>query len=172
VGITVEVLVSVAAASPLPASEARRVVRAVLRAEHVRRAAISLALVGRRRIRTINRRHLGRDRETDVIAFALSDAPPPRRSDARTGGRTPRRSPGRPGAARAGTVVGDVYVCVPLGLAQARRYGTTPRDELRRLVVHGVLHVLGHDHPAGRDRTAAPMWRLQERLLAGLRGRR
>jgi len=167
------VLVSVAAASPLPASEARRVVRAVLRAEHVRRAAISLALVGRRRIRTINRRHLGRDRETDVIAFTLTDAQPPRRSETRSAGRTLRRSRGRrDAAARAGTVVGDVYVCVPLGLAQARRYGTTPRDELRRLVVHGVLHVLGHDHPAGPGRTAAPMWRLQERLLTRLRGRR
>jgi probable rRNA maturation factor len=148
-------------------------VRAVLRAEHVRRAAISLALVGRRRIRTINRRHLGRDRETDVIAFALTDAQPPRRADAPNPGYPAGRSRGRPhAAAHAGTVVGDVYVCVPLGLAQARRYGTTPRDELRRLVVHGVLHVLGHDHPAGPGRTAAPMWRLQERLLARLRGRR
>jgi probable rRNA maturation factor len=35
-----------------------------------------------------------------------------------------------------------------------------------RLVVHGTLHVLGHDHPTGASRTTSPMWRRQERILA------
>jgi probable rRNA maturation factor len=129
-------------------AEAERVARAVLRAEGVRRAMVSIALVGRRRIRSLNRCHLGRDRETDVIAFALG------------AGATDR--PPRP------AVVGDVYVCVPTAATQARRYDTTPRAELRRLVVHGVLHVLGYRHPAGADRSASPMWRRQERLLLRL----
>jgi len=113
---------------------------------------VSIALVGRRRIRSLNRRHLGRDRDTDVIAFSLGMG---------AKGRSPRS-----------TVVGDVYVCVPAAAAQARRYDTTPRDELRRLVVHGVLHVLGYQHPDGADRSASPMWRRQERLLARLTRKR
>jgi probable rRNA maturation factor len=127
-------------------AEAERLARGVLRAEGVRQALLSIALVGRRRIRSLNRRHLGHDRETDVIAFELS-------------ARARRRG---------ASVVGDVYVCVPVATAQAPRFRATPRDELRRLVVHGVLHVLGYRHPAGPRRTAGPMWRRQERLLTRL----
>lgn len=142
---------SAEAGSPVTAAAAARLVRAVLRAEGVARATISLALVGRRRVRALNRRHLGRDRDTDVIAFCLQ---------AGTGAR---------GHGQA--VVGDVYVCVPVGAAQARRFDASPAEEIRRLVVHGVLHVLGYDHPSDGRRTTGPMWRRQERLLARL-GRR
>ncbi len=127
--------------SPVSAAEAGRLARAALRALGVRYALLSIAFVGRRRIRSLNRRHLGRDRETDVIAFAL-------------------RGPG-------GLVVGDVYCAPEVGARQAARFGATPRDEVRRLVVHGVLHALGHAHPEGRGRTGSAMWRLQERILAG-----
>jgi len=159
--------VSSRARAPLAGGEAARLARAVLRSERVAHAALSITFVGRRRIRTLNRRHLGHDRDTDVIALQLTDAPARGRTDAASARR----------AARA-PVVGDVYVCVPVGAAQARRYRTTAREELRRLVVHGVLHVLGWDHPDGQERTASPMWRRQERLLArpaagaGVRGRR
>ncbi len=141
----------------MTAAAAARLVRAVLRAEGVRRAAVSVALVGRRRIRSLNRRHLGRDRDTDVIAFSLTDAQAHRRTDPRGHG---------------ALVVGDVYACVPVAEQQSRRFGTTPREELRRLVVHGVLHVLGYDHAAGARRTTGTMWRRQERLLARLGSRR
>ena len=60
---------------------------------------------------------------------------------------------------------GDVYICPSVAAANARRHGATIKDELRRLVVHGTLHVLGHDHPADESRTASPMWRRQERYL-------
>jgi probable rRNA maturation factor len=142
------VRVSVRARSPVSGAEAARLARAVLRAEGVGGALLSIALVGRRRIRSLNRRHLGHDRETDVIAFTL--------------GTEPR------GPARSRTVVGDVYVCVPVAADQAPRYGATPKAELRRLVVHGVLHVLGYRHPSGAGRATSPMWRRQERLLARL----
>jgi len=144
--------VSATVASPLSRAEAGRLARAVLRAEGVRRAMVSLTFVGRRRIRGLNLRHFGRDGETDVVAFTMT---------AGTGAR-----------GHAGTVVGDVYVCSPVGVEQSRRYGATPREELRRLVVHGVLHVLGYDHPHGGGRVTSPMWRRQERLLARLAPRR
>jgi probable rRNA maturation factor len=119
--------------------------RQVLRAERVGDAVLSVAFVGRRRIRTLNRRYLRRDHETDVIAFTLSGAP--------------------------GVVVGDVYVAPEVAARAARRYGVPLREEVLRLVVHGVLHVLGYDHPDGASRTRAPMWALQERLLRRTRRR-
>ena len=143
--------VSARTRSPLSRSQAERLARAVLRAEGVRRAIVSIAFVGPARIRTLNRTHLGHDRPTDVIAFALR--------------------PG-PGVRRPHVVIGDIYVCAAVGEAQAARFGAKPADELRRLLVHGVLHVLGHDHPAGARRTASAMWRRQEALLARLGGRR
>jgi probable rRNA maturation factor len=42
------------------------------------------------------------------------------------------------------------------------------REEVTRLVVHGVLHVIGFDHPEGEERRASPMWRKQERLVRSL----
>jgi len=137
--------------APLAAAGLARLATAVLRAEGVRRAAVSIALVGRRRIGGVNRIHRGHDRATDVIAFALG---------------TRARRHGGTGGPGNGTVVGDVYICVPVAVAQARRFHTTAKDELRRLVVHGVLHVLGYDHPGGEQRVRSAMWRRQERYVA------
>jgi probable rRNA maturation factor len=52
---------------------------------------------------------------------------------------------------------------------EAAAHGVTLREELLRLVVHGTLHVLGHDHPEGAGRERSPMWRAQERYLRSLR---
>ncbi len=131
---------------PLSATAAADLARHVLRAEGVRDAVLSLTFVGRRRIRSLNRRYLGRDHATDVIAFALPGAP--------------------------GPLVGDVYIAPELAAGAARAYGIPVREEMRRLVVHGVLHVLGHDHPEGASRTRSPMWARQEWLLRRSGGRR
>ena len=137
--MTVSSAVRRCALSPASAAD---LARRTLRAEGVRDAVVSLAFVGRRRIRSLNHRYLGHDRETDVLAFAL------------------------PGAG--GVVVGDIYCSPDAAARAARRYGVTEREELRRLVVHGVLHVLGHDHPEGDGRTRSAMWRRQETLLRRL----
>lgn len=90
-------------------------------------------------MRSLNRRWKGVDRATDVLAFPL-------------------RGP-------LGTVAGDIYICRQVALREATRLGVAPREELLRMVVHGVLHVLGYDHPAGADRLDSTMWRRQERYL-------
>jgi probable rRNA maturation factor len=64
-----------------------------------------------------------------------------------------------------GRLVGDIYVCRAVAAKQAREMGVGVTEELVRLVIHGVLHVLGYDHPeTGRERS--PMWRKQERYVA------
>ena len=126
---------------PLSAALVRRVVEAVLRGER-RRALISVTFLGRDAMRRLNGRHQGHDRPTDVLSFAMADP--------------------------AGATLGDVYVCPWVAAREARSRGIPVREELIRLVVHGTLHALGHDHPEGAGRTASPMWRRQERYVSAL----
>lgn len=127
---------------PLARSRVAAIATGVLRAERVRHARLSIAFVSDGAIAALNRRHLGRRGVTDVIAFAFEPA----------GARAP--------------VAGDIYIAPAVARRHARRFGRSIREELARLVIHGTLHVLGYDHPEGEDRTASPMWRRQERLLA------
>jgi probable rRNA maturation factor len=113
-----------------------------LDAERVRDAMISIAFVGRAAISALNRRYLGHHGPTDVISFGL--------------GRAGRRA----------AVVGDIYICPDVARANARAQDISAGEELLRLVVHGTLHVLGHEHDEGGDRMKSAMWRKQERILA------
>lgn len=105
---------------------------------------ISITFVRRSAIQRLNRAHLKRNRPTDVIAFGFR--------------RTGRSAP----------IVGDVYIAPDVARQSARLNGVSVREEIIRLVVHGTLHVLGHDHPETQARTRSPMWRKQERLVARL----
>ena len=126
---------------PLARERVASLARAVLRGEGVRDAALSIAFVGPSAIAAINRRHLGHRGPTDVISFPIAPA-------------------------AGGPLGGDIYIAPDVARGNARRHGAGVREELARLVIHGVLHVLGHDHPEGDDRTSSPMWRRQESLLA------
>jgi probable rRNA maturation factor len=130
--------------SPLSRARVADLARGVLRAEGVRDALLSVALVSVPRMRALNRAHLTRSGPTDVIAFGF----------ARIGSKGP--------------VVGDVYIAPDVARASARENGVTVREELARLVVHGTLHVLGYDHPEDEARTRSVMWRRQEQLVARL----
>ncbi len=126
----------------LPVARARLVflAQSVLRAEGVRRALVSIAFVGSRRMAALNRQHLGHRGPTDILTFALGDDP-------------------------GGGLVADVYICPEVARQQAHDHRVGVREELARLVVHGMLHACGWDHPESEDRVRSPMWRRQERLL-------
>ncbi len=117
----------------------------VLEHEGVGRGEVSVTMLSDDDIRAMNRDYLSKDRPTDVIAFSLG---------------------GDEG------VMGDVYVGLEQARRQAAELGIAVEEEIVRLAVHGVLHVLGHEHPEGAGREDSPMYRLQERLLGEvLRGR-
>lgn len=134
--------------TPLSRERVRDIALAALRAERVRDAFISIALVSPQQIARLNRAHLGHAGPTDVISFALGAASP---------------------AAARQPVVGDIYIAPAVARANAARFGGGVRDEIARLVVHGTLHVLGYEHPDGAGRTESPMWRRQEQILARTR---
>jgi probable rRNA maturation factor len=113
-------------------------------------SSLSLTLVGDRAIRALNAGHRGKDRPTDVLSFPMHSAQAPGWNAPSAGG-APER------------LLGDVVISVDTARRQARDYDATLQDELYRLLIHGVLHVLGHDHeePAQRQKMER-----QERRLA------
>ena len=129
---------------PIARSRIAALAEGVLRRERVRNALLSIAFVTDRRIAAINREHLGHAGPTDVISFGFAPVDTER------------------------AVVGDVYIAPGVARRNAREHGGGIREELMRLVVHGVLHVIGHDHPEDATRYESPMWRRQERLLRSL----
>ncbi len=92
-------------------------------------------------IRKLNREYLGIDAPTDVLAFPAGEIDPEN------------------GAA----YLGDVIVSVPRAAEQARDAGHPVADELQLLVVHGTLHLLGHDHASAADKSR--MWAAQAEVL-------
>ena len=62
---------------------------------------------------------------------------------------------------------GDIYIAPGVARRNAVAQGAGIREEVLRLVVHGMLHVIGYDHPVDDARDLSPMWRRQERLLRG-----
>jgi probable rRNA maturation factor len=122
------------------AARLRAASTAALRHAKVRDALVSVTLLSPRRMAAMNKKHLGHAGATDVITFGFRD---------------PR-----------GAVLGDIYLCPSVAAANAKRFGVSAREELLRLAIHGTLHVLGHEHPAGATRTKSAMWKLQERLLS------
>ncbi|HXV87351.1 MAG TPA: rRNA maturation RNase YbeY [Gemmatimonadales bacterium] len=126
---------------PLSRPAVRRVVAAVLRGERRRVRLVSVTFLSPSRMRRLNRQSLGSNAVTDVIAFGLAH----------------RRR-----------YLADLYLCPAYARASARAARVAWREELVRVLVHGLLHALGYDHPAGTGRTTSRMWRRQERYVARL----
>jgi probable rRNA maturation factor len=124
-----------------------RTVREVLEDHRVKSYAMSISFVDDCKIADLNRERLGRSGPTDVIAFDLSE-------------------PGLPFER-----VGDIYVSTDRALENSVRFRVAPEEELLRLVVHGVLHVLGYADrkPAEARKMKAVQEKMVEnfQLLAG-----
>jgi probable rRNA maturation factor len=100
---------------------------AVLESEG-RAGELTLTFVDRDEIVALNAEHMGKDGATDVLSFPLDSV------DGTSGG--------MPGP----VLLGDVVVCPAVAREAAPTHAGTLDDELALLVVHGILHVLGHDH--------------------------
>lgn len=110
---------------------------------------VSVLLCDGAAMRGLNRRYRGVDAPTDVLSFGQLEGAAP------------------PGVAAEPAAVGDVVIAVDVAARQAAARGEAPERELRRLLLHGLLHLRGMDHadPPAEDE---PMLSLQEQLLADL----
>lgn len=128
---------------PVSLARAQRVAESVLRAERVRDAVVSLTFVSDRRMAAINWGHLQHRGATDVISFGFAPV------------------------AKGAPLTGDIYIAPAVARRNALEHGVGIREELLRLVVHGMLHVIGYEHPVDDTRYSSAMWKRQERLLRG-----
>jgi probable rRNA maturation factor len=93
----------------------------------------------------LNRKYRGLDRTTDVLSFPQMDNPP----------LPPVTKGGRGGISVSVNliphfVLGDIVINVHRAQRQAAEYGLTLDEELKRLLIHGLLHLMGYDHETGK----------------------
>jgi rRNA maturation RNase YbeY len=125
----------------------RRVARASLRHLGEVPTTLSVALVDEATMQDLNRRWRGKDRPTDVLAFAQREGE----------------------AQHDSSLLGDVVISVPTAQSQAAARGRPLDTEITELLVHGILHLLGYDH----ERSPAEARRMRARtreILRVLRG--
>lgn len=135
---------------PVPGGRLRGLAEYVLAREGVtERAEVCLLMIDAASMANLNERFLARKGPTDVLAFPIDELP----------WETDEEADDMP------VMLGDVVVCPAVAEVHAARHAGRYEEELALLVVHGLLHLLGHDHATDAD--AEAMERLQRELLAG-----
>ena len=118
-----------------------RLARAILSDVGETSAELGILFVGDQRMRSFNRQYRGKDRRTDVLAFAMREA-----------------------AHSSVHLLGDVVIAVPTAARQARQGQRSLDEELTVLLVHGVLHLCGYDHERN-EKEARRMHRRERKIL-------
>jgi probable rRNA maturation factor len=106
---------------------------------------IGILFVGDARMRTLNRIHRGKKETTDVLSFAATE-----------GFQIVSK-------AEQDLDLGDIVICVPQIERQAKRFAVSYKEECIRMIIHGMLHILGYDHATAKQ--ARMMFPLQEQLV-------
>ena len=127
-----------------PADLLEHAALAVLDLSGVPEGDLTIALVDEARIQGLNRDFLGQDAPTDVLSFPA----------------------GEPDPETGCLYLGDVVISVARAAEQAMERGHTVEAEMQLLAVHGVLHLLGHDHARRAEKER--MWAAQARVLERL----
>jgi len=112
------------------------------------RTELSIALVTNREIAKLNRTYRKKSKPTDVLSFPADELP---------GART--------------KLLGDVVISVERAAEQAKAGGWTLNGEIDRLLIHGILHLLGYDHERSR-KEAETMRALEKKISRALCGKR
>jgi probable rRNA maturation factor len=107
-------------------------------------ADMTIVLTDDEQLHELNREYLGVDAPTDVLSFPADE------EDPETG--TP--------------YLGDILISIPRATQQAQAAGHSIEDEVQLLVVHGTLHLLGHDHAEAGEK--ARMWQAQAEVMSKL----
>jgi len=118
-------------------------IRAALRKLNLRNWELSVLFCGNKYIKSLNAQYRNKDEATDVLSFPLGETDP-----------------------LGHYLAGDIVVSLDALEENSRYFNVTKDEELRRLLIHGILHLAGADHATNKDKE--PMLREQEALLAGL----
>jgi probable rRNA maturation factor len=128
----------------LPRELLERTAAEALRQQSAPDADLTLVLTGDARLRAFNKEFLHTDAPTDVLSFPSDETDP----------ETGRR------------YLGDVLISVQRAASQAKAGKHPLEQEVQLLIVHGILHLLGHDHAGAGEK--ARMWTAQAAVLESL----
>jgi probable rRNA maturation factor len=115
-----------------------RTVDLALKQQGVKNGEVTLMVTGDARLAKLNAEFLGETYATDVLSFPSGEKP----------------------------YLGDIAISLPRARAQAKAGGHKLTEELQLLAVHGVLHLLGYDHPSAAKKKS--MWAAQNKILSKL----
>jgi probable rRNA maturation factor len=104
---------------------------------------VETVIVDNRIMRKMNKEWRGTDRTTDVLSFAWTET---------------ESFPGKEKAP-----LGQIFISYPRIIAQAKECGVSVKEELKRMFLHGLLHLIGYDHVRAED--AKKMFSLQEKII-------
>ncbi len=122
------------------------VLNKTLELENVKDAIFSIIFVDEPTIQKINKDYRGLDKVTDVISFAFQD---------------------NEKVVLPVRLLGEIYICIPKMIEQAKEYGHSEKRELSFLAVHGLLHLLGYDHTLSAEDEKV-MFQKQDDILNSL----
>lgn len=102
---------------------------------------VEVGVVGDKEIKKLNQHYRGVDKITDVLSFSWSED----------------------GERRTGKMLGQIYICYPQIVRQAKDFEVSAKEEFARMMAHGLLHIVGYDHI--RPAEAKKMFSFQEKIL-------
>jgi probable rRNA maturation factor len=129
--------------TPLDLKKFRKIAKSILTDLALPDAEVSISFVDDLQIQELNRRYLGRDKPTNVLAFSMRD------------GEFVSLHP---------HLLGDVVISVDTARRQSKRFGLNEMETIILLMIHGILHLLGHEHE-GTKKGAREMTLKQKELL-------
>ena len=100
----------------------KKIAEKVLKEENEEKKELSIALVGQGRMRELNKKYRRKNRVTDVLTS------------------------GQNSKFKFNQALGEIVICLREVKKNAKRYSSTFERELARVLIHGILHLLGHDH--------------------------
>jgi probable rRNA maturation factor len=149
---------------PVPVNDLERFLARARRALRLAPDSFTVCLVTDAEIARWNRAYRGKPRPTDVLSFPSdgdhSKHRKLRRSDVRR--RNPSASSASPPSPA--SYLGDIAIAPGVAKRNARRFGRTFDDEMRILILHGILHLMGYDH----ETDTGQMDRREQRLRRAL----
>lgn len=104
----------------------RKWIEEAVEAEGAEHGPLNFVFCSNAFLHDMNIKYLGHNDLTDIITFDLSD--------------------------EEGTISGDVFISVEMATDNAREYGTSLQNEIRRLVIHGVMHLIGYKDKSPEDK--------------------
>ena len=131
--------------NPVDEKFLEKIAEIVLKSEGKGKSDLSIALIGPGKMRGLNKRYLGKNRVTDVLAFSENSKWGPAKGW-EGGGRVGVQIPNSKFRG-----IGEIVICLREVRKNAKKFKSSFEKELARVLIHGILHLIGYDHEKNKE---------------------